>query len=54
MKSLYADGMERLRRPLDALEAGIVPWLARYSITILRVGLSTSNLIVKLDGPQQT
>ena len=39
MESLYAGVMEGLRRNLDALEAGIVPWLVRYSITILRVGL---------------
>ncbi len=39
MESLYAYLIESLRRKLEALEARIVPWLACYSVTILRVGL---------------
>jgi uncharacterized membrane protein YphA (DoxX/SURF4 family) len=39
MENLYASLVESLRRTLEALEARIVPWLACYSITILRVGL---------------
>ncbi len=39
MESLYADVMESLSRRSDALEKRIVPWLTRYSITVLRIGL---------------
>ena len=41
METLYAYLVENLRRNLEALEARIVPWLACYSVTILRVGLGS-------------
>ena len=41
MEVLYAHFVESLRRKLEALEARVVPWLARYSVTVLRVGLGS-------------
>jgi putative oxidoreductase len=41
MEVLYAHLVESLRRKLEALEARVVPWLACYSVTILRVGLGS-------------
>jgi uncharacterized membrane protein YphA (DoxX/SURF4 family) len=41
MEVLYAHLVESLRRKLEALEARVVPWLACYSVMILRVGLGS-------------